>query len=75
MLHYQALYFYYHMIITGRLTDQSLEVYAVLDDLQVPDVTVKALVHIYKWDSLEPLVAVEYPVTLVGCMGIAVKTT
>jgi beta-mannosidase len=74
MLHYQALYFYYHMIITGTLTDQTLEVFAVLDDLQVPDVTVKALVHIYKWDSLEPLVAVEYPVTLDPLKAVLVTT-
>ena len=75
MLHYQAREFFNPMLITGRLTNNDvLEIYAILDALEVPDFTIKALMHIYVWDSLEPLVAIEYPVTLDPLTAVLVTT-
>ncbi|RZC41636.1 hypothetical protein BDFB_004165 [Asbolus verrucosus] len=66
MLQYAAQDFFNPMIVTGRLSEKDqLEVYAILDELEVPqNITIKVLIHIYKWESLEPLLSLEYPITL-----------
>lgn len=66
MLQYFTQDFFSPLIITGQLNITNyLEVYAVFDGLEVPDVQVKAVLHVFKWNSLENALAVEYPVSLV----------
>ncbi|EFA06933.2 Beta-mannosidase-like Protein [Tribolium castaneum] len=74
MLQYFAKDFFNPMIITGRLTDDNLEVYAICDGLELPNVTVKGLVQVYKWESLEPLIAVESPISLDLYKSVPVTT-
>ncbi|RZC37542.1 hypothetical protein BDFB_012353 [Asbolus verrucosus] len=76
MLQYASQDFFKPMIVTGSLNgNNQLEVYAILDALEVPqNITVKGVVHIYKWESLDPLVAVEYPVTLDPLKAVLVTT-
>lgn len=66
MLQYFIKNVFNPLIITGRLTTaDDLEIYAILDGLELPSVNVKALVRIFSWNSLNPLVSVEFPLTLV----------
>ncbi|XP_044264654.1 beta-mannosidase-like [Tribolium madens] len=74
MLQYFAKEFFSPMIVTGRLTDENLEVYAIYDSLELPNITVKGLVQVYKWESLESLVPVEVPVTLDLYKSVPVTT-
>lgn len=67
MLQYFTKNFFNPLIITGRLTSSNdLEVYAILDALEVPTQSLKALVRIYSWDNVDSLVSVEFPVDLVS---------
>lgn len=66
MLQYYTQDFFSPLIITGQLNITNyLEVYAVFDGLEVPEVQVKAVIYVFKWSSLENVLAVEYPITLV----------
>lgn len=66
MLQYFTKNFFYPLIITGRLTtSENLEIFAILDALEVPSANLKVLVRIFSWNNLSPLVSVEFPLTLV----------
>lgn len=68
MLQYFTKDFFNPLIITGRLTSSDdLEIYAILDVLEVPSERFRALVRIYSWDNVNSLVSVEFPVDLVSC--------
>lgn len=67
MLQYFTKDFFSPLIITGRLTSTNdLEIYAILDALEVPSQNLRALVRIYSWDNVNSLVSVEFPLDLVS---------
>lgn len=67
MLQYFTKDFFNPLIITGRLTSTNdLEMYAILDALEVPAGALKALVRIYSWSNFNSLISVEFPLDLVS---------
>lgn len=66
MLQYFTKNFFSSLIVTGRLTaTDDLEIFAVLDALEVPLTKVNVLLRVFAWDNFNPLVSVEFPLSLV----------